>query len=77
MTGLQQAKKQLEGWFASSFWVDMHYALSAAGTVILLATYAFSQKFDLGFAGFVTSMWATALANDKVNMPPIPGKEPP
>jgi hypothetical protein len=66
----EQFKKQLEGWFATSFWVDVHYALSALGTVVLLGVYVTSLKFDLGFAGFVTGMWTTALANDKVNMPP-------
>lgn len=65
--------KKLEGWFATSFWVDVHYALAALGTAIVLAVYVASHPhhFDLGFAGFVGGMWVTAIGNDKVNMPEV------
>lgn len=65
--------KRFEGWFATSFWVDAHYALAALGTLVVIGVYAASHPhhFDLGFAGFVSGMWATAIANDKVNMPAV------
>ena len=63
-------RKQLEGWFATSFWVDVHYALAAAGTLIVFGVYVVAGKFDLGFAGYVAAMWVTAVGNDKINMPP-------
>lgn len=65
-----QMKKQLEGWFATSFWVDLHYMLAALGTVVVLVMYILTQKFDVGFASFVSGMWVTAVGNDKMNMPP-------
>lgn len=63
--------KKFEGWFAVSFWVDLHYALAALGTLVVFAVYAATHKFDVGFAGFVASMWVTAVANDKINMPAV------
>lgn len=65
-------KQQFAGWFATSFWVDCHYALAALGTLIIFAVYAATRKFDLGFAGFVAALWTTAFANDRLNMPAIP-----
>lgn len=63
--------KRFEGWFATSFWVDMHYALAAIGTLVVFAVYVAIHRFDLGFAGFVGGMWTTAIANDKINMPSV------
>ena len=69
---LQQLTKRFAGWFDTSFWVDVHYALSALGTLAVIAIYATTHRFDVGFAGFVTGMWTTAVANDKINMPAGP-----
>lgn len=69
----QQLRTKLTGWFDTSFWVDMHYALAFVSTLVLIGVYAVTQKFDAGFAGFVTGMWITAVGNDKVNMPPVQG----
>jgi len=72
MTEGQKVRREIAGWFATSFWVDVHYALAVLGTLVVFGVYAWTQKFDLGFAGFVTGMWTTAVANDKINMPPVP-----
>lgn len=66
-----QLKRKFEGWFAASFWVDMHYALAAVGTVVVFAVFAFSARFDVGFAAFVSGMWVTAVGNDRLNMPSV------
>ena len=60
--------KRFEGWFAASFWVDVHYGLAALGTLIVFWQGA-TNGFNLGFAGYVAAMWVTAVGNDKVNMP--------
>jgi hypothetical protein len=66
-----QIKQKLEGWFATSFWVDLHYALAALGTLVIFGVYLVHGTFDLGFAGFVVGMWTTAIGNDKLNMPAV------
>ncbi len=67
-----QLTKRFAGWFETSFWVDVHYGLAALATMVVIVVYASSHKFDIGFAGFVTGMWTTAVANDKINMPAEP-----
>lgn len=62
---------KFEGWFATSFWVDVHYALAAIGTLVVFGVYVGAHKFDATFGGFVAAMWVTAVGNDKVNMPPV------
>jgi len=69
---IEQLKKQFGGWFATSFWVDVHYGLAALGTLIIFGVYVAAHKFDAGFAGFDAAMWITAIGNDKVNLPPVP-----
>jgi hypothetical protein len=66
----EQMKKKLTGWFETSFWVDAHYALAALGTVIIFGQALFG-KFNIEFAGFVASMWVTAVGNDRINMPAV------
>jgi len=68
---LDSVKQKFGGWFATSFWVDAHYALAAVGTLVVFGAYAIASRFDVGFAGFVAAMWVTAVGNDKVNMPGI------
>ncbi len=63
--------KRFEGWFATSFWVDMHYALAVLGTLVVIGIYVATRHYDLGFAGFVGGLWVTAIGNDKVNMPAV------
>jgi len=63
--------KKFEGWFATSFWVDCHYALAAIGTLCVFVVYVATHRFDLAFAGFVTGMWTTAIANDRLNLPSL------
>ncbi len=67
---MMKVTKKFEGWFATSFWVDAHYALAAIGTLVVFVIYAATHRFDIGFATFVSGMWVTAVGNDKVNMPP-------
>ncbi len=68
----KQIRKALEGWFATSFWVDVHYGLAALGTLVVIVVYVVARHFDVTFGGFVASMWVTAVGNDKINMPPTP-----
>ncbi len=67
---IAQLRQKFEGWFATSFWVDVHYALAVIGTLIVF-WQAISGRFNIGFAGYVAAMWITAIGNDKVNMPPV------
>jgi hypothetical protein len=62
---------KIEGWFATSFWVDTHYALAALGTLEIFVDWAIRHNFDAGFATFVGGMWVTAVGNDKLNMPSV------
>jgi hypothetical protein len=64
-------QQKLEGWFATSFWVDLHYALAVLGTLVVFGVYVTVRTFDFGFAGFVVGMWTTAIGNDKLNMPSV------
>lgn len=66
-----QVRRQFEGWFATSFWVDVHYLFAAIGTAVVIGDYIFAQRFNTTFAGFVASTWVTATANDRVNMPAV------
>lgn len=68
---LPDLRKKFEGWFATSFWVDIHYALAAIGTLVVFSVFLWKQQFDGGMAAFVTGMWVTAVGNDKVNMPAV------
>ena len=74
MTEQQKRKlrKEFEGWFATSFWVDVHYGLAALATLILIVVFAVTRTFNGEFGAFTVGMWTTALANDKVNMPSAP-----
>jgi hypothetical protein len=56
--------------YNAATWQNIHYALAAAGTLVLFGTYIVTKKLDLGFAGFVTGMWTTAVGNDRINTPP-------
>lgn len=69
---LNSAAKKFEGWFATSFWVDAHYALATLGTLIVFWQGARGQ-FNVSFGGFVAAMWVTAIGNDRVNLPAIKG----
>lgn len=61
---------KFQGWFATSFWVDIHYGLAGLGTLCVL-WQGLHHAFDLGFAGFVVGLWTTALGNDRLNMPQV------
>ena len=63
-------RKQLEGWFATSFWVDVHYALAVLGTLCVFWQGVWGT-FNLEFAGFIGAFWVTAIGNDRVNMPKV------
>jgi hypothetical protein len=64
-------QQKFEGWFATSFWVDMHYALAALGTLVIIVVYLVHSTFSVGFAGFDVGLWTTAIGNDKLNMPAV------
>jgi hypothetical protein len=66
----EQMKKKLAGWFETSFWVDVHYAFAALGTLVVIVQALFG-KFNGEFATFVGATWVTAVGNDRVNMPAV------
>ena len=69
-----QLKKRLEGWFATSFWVDVHYGCALLATLVLIGMFVAAKTFNDGFGAFTVGLWTTALANDKVNMPSTPAE---